>query len=546
VHGLMMDWPLLTPSLIEFAAQHHGGTEIVSRTVEGPIHRYTYREAHARTRQLANALIRLGIKQGDRVATLAWNGYRHLELYYAISGTGAVCHTINPRLFHEQIEYIINHAADRFIFIDLSFVKLLETLQARLTSVEGFVIMTDQAHMPQTRLANTVCYETLIADEAQHSDWPLLDENTAAALCYTSGTTGNPKGTLYSHRAIVLHAFGLCAADSAMALSSCETVLPAVSMFHVHAWGIPYAAAMCGAKLVLPGPKLDGQNLYELIESERVTVTAGVPTVWLSLLAHVGKTGKKLNYLRRINIGGAAAPLSIIKTLEEQYSVMVVHAWGMTEMSPLGTTGRLLPKIAELTSEDRYSFKLKQGRAIYGVELKIIDDAGIALPHDGNSVGHLLARGPWVASAYYEDPEATATAFDEHGWLRTGDVASIDADGHVQLVDRSKDLIKSGGEWISSIDLENTAMTHPGVTEAAAIAVPHEKWGERPLLVVVPREGASISAEEIRAFLKPRVAGWSLPDRIVFVEELPHTATGKVNKRELRGIYAKYPPLTKN
>lgn len=539
MRGLMMDFPLLTPSLLRFAAQHHGSTEIVSRTVEGPVHRYTYRDAYARAQKLVNALLHLGVSQGDRVATLAWNGYRHFELYYAVGGVGAVCHTINPRLFHEQIEYIVNHAADRFIFIDLSFVKLLESLQARLTSVEGYVIMTDHAHMPQTALPNAICYEALIADKSQLFDWPQLDENTAAALCYTSGTTGNPKGTLYSHRAIVLHAFGLCAADSAMALSSHETVLPAVSMFHVHAWGIPYAAAMCGAKLVLPGPNLDGQNLYELMESERVTVTAGVPTVWLGLLAHLGKTGKKFNYLRCINIGGAAAPLSIIKILEEQYNVMVVHAWGMTEMSPVGTTGRLLPKIAELPREQRYQFKLKQGRAIYGVDLKIIDDAGTALPHDGTSAGHLLVRGPWVASAYYEDAAASAAAFDEDGWFRTGDVASIDADGHVQLVDRSKDLIKSGGEWISSIDLENIVMTHSEVVEAAAIALPHEKWGERPLLVVVPREAATVSAEEIRSFLKPRVAGWSLPDEIVFVEELPHTATGKVNKRALREIYAK-------
>lgn len=542
----MMDWPLLTPSLIRFAAQHHGSTEIVSRTTEGPIHRYTYRDAYARTQQLANALTRLGVRQGERVATLAWNGHRHFELYYAIGGIGAICHTINPRLFHKQIQYIINHAADRFIFVDLSFVKLLESLQERLTAVEGYVIMTDHAHMPQTTLPNAICYEALIADEPQLFDWPQLDENTAAALCYTSGTTGDPKGTLYSHRAVVLHAFGLCAADSAMALSSRETVLPAVSMFHVHAWGIPYSAAMCGAKLVLPGPNLDGQSLYELMESERVTVTAGVPTVWLGLLAYVGKTGKKFNHLRCINIGGAAAPLSMIKTLEEQYSVLVVHAWGMTEMSPVGTTGRLLPKIAELPREQRYPFKLKQGRAIYGVDLKVVDDAGTPLPHDGNSVGHLLVRGPWIASAYYENAEASAAAFDEHGWFRTGDIASIDADGHVQLVDRSKDLIKSGGEWISSIDLENAAMTHPGVAQAAAIAVPHEKWGERPLLVVVRREGAIVTAEEIRSFLKPRVAKWALPDEIVFVEELPHTATGKVSKRELRQTYVKRSLPTKN
>ncbi len=542
----MMDFPLLTPSLLRFAAQHHGTTEIVSRSVEGPIHRYTYHDAYARTQKLANALVRLGVRQGDRVATLAWNGYRHLELYYAVGGMGAVCHTINPRLFHKQIEYIVNHAADRFIFVDLSFVKLLESLQERLTRVEGYVIMTDQAHMPQTTLPNAVCYETLIGDEPQQFAWPQLDENTAAALCYTSGTTGNPKGTLYSHRAIVLHAFALCAADSAMALSSRETVLPAVSMFHVHAWGIPYGAAMCGAKLVLPGPNLDGQNLYELMESERVTLTAGVPTVWLGLLAYMGKTGKKFSHLRCINIGGAAAPLSMIRTLEEQYDVLVVHAWGMTEMSPVGTTGRLLPKIAELAPEQRYQFKLKQGRAIYGVDLKIVDDAGAPLPHDGESVGHLLVRGPWIASAYYEEAEASAAAFDEDGWFRTGDVASIDADGHVQLIDRSKDLIKFGGEWISSMELENTAMAHPGVAEVAAIAVPHNKWGEKPLLLVVRRKGATVTAEEMRSFMRQRVAKWALPNEVEFVEELPHTATGKVSKRQLREVYAKRSSLTKN
>ncbi len=540
VHGLMMDTPLLTPSLIEYAADYHGDTEIVSRSVEGPIHRYTYRDSYARIQRLANALTRLGVREGDRVATMAWNGYRHFELYFAISGIGAICHTINPRLFHGQIEYIVNHAEDRFIFADITFVELLESLRGRLAPVEGYVIMTEAAHMPETPLPDAMCYETLLEREPDRFDWPSLDENTASAMCYTSGTTGNPKGTVYSHRSTVLHSLSCCTVDHAMALSSWATVMPVVPMFHVHAWGIPYGAPACGAKLVLPGPKLDGASLYELLEGERVTLTAGVPTVWLGLLEYLRESDNKLNHLRDVLIGGAAAPLSVIREFEEEHGIEVIHAWGMTEMSPVGTPGRLKKKFGTLSPEARHQIKRKQGRAIYGVELKIVDDQGARLPHDGESVGQLMVRGPWIARAYYQDPDATAAAFDDEGWFATGDVATIDPEGHVHVTDRVKDLIRSGGEWISSIDLENAAVGHPDVAEAAVIAVAHPKWGERPLLVAVPREGAHPTGEAVVDFLRDKVAKWWLPDDVVFVDELPHTATGKVSKLELRERFADY------
>lgn len=535
-----MDWPLLTPSLIKHAAEYHGDTEIVSRTVEGPVHRYTYRDSYTRTKKLANALRRLGAGEGDRVATMAWNGFRHFELYYAISGIGAVCHTINPRLFEDQIDYIVNHARDRYIFVDLSFVGILESLRPRLESVERYVILTDDENMPETRLKDAISYEALIDGEPEDFEWPALDENQASALCYTSGTTGNPKGTLYSHRSTLLHTFSTCTADHPLALSSRETVLPVVPMFHVHAWGVPYGAPMCGAKLVLPGAKLDGKSLYELLEAERVTLTAGVPTVWFGLLDYLRESGQRLNHLRCINIGGAAPPISMIQAFEEDYGVPVVHAWGMTEMSPVGTTGRLKGKFNDLPASERYRIKRKQGRAIFGVEMKIVDDEGQSMPHDGAAQGQLLVRGPWVASAYFEDDEASRAGFDADGWFRTGDVANIDADGHVEITDRAKDLIKSGGEWISSIDLENTAMAHPAVAEAAAIAMPHPKWGERPFLVIVRKVGDEVTAEEIRAFLAERIAKWWVPDEVAFVDELPHTATGKVSKRQLRQTFASH------
>ena len=538
MYGLMMETPLLTSSLIAYAADYHGDAEIVSRTVEGPIQRTTYAQTHARARRLANALLGLGIRRGDRVATMAWNGYRHLELYFGISGLGAVCHTVNPRLFGDQIVYIVNHAEDRLIFLDLSFVEPLESLQRRLRPVEGYVIMTDPAHMPQTSLPGAICYETLIGEQADVFAWPLLEEGLAAGLCYTSGTTGSPKGTLYSHRSMVLHSFSCCTADHPLAASCREVILPVVPMFHVQAWGIPYAAALSGAKLVLPGPKLDGESLHELLEQERVTITAGVPTVWLGLLEYLRETGKTLDHLECLTVGGAAAPLSLIRAFEEDFGVEVVHAWGMTETGPVATTGRLKRKFRDRPMGERHKIKLKQGRALYGVEMKIVDDAGRRLPHDGKTAGQLMVRGPWVASAYYRDEDASAAAFDEDGWFATGDVVTIDGDGHIHITDRSKDLIKSGGEWISSIDLENAAVDHPAVAEAAAIALPHPKWGERPLLIVVRREDAEVTGAQLRAFLAEKVAKWWLPDEVVFVDDLPHTATGKISKLKLRERFA--------
>ncbi len=538
--GLMMDTPLLITSLIRFAAEYHGDTEIVSRTLEGPLHRYTYSDAYQRIQKLANALHKFGIRPGDRVATLAWNGYRHFELYYAISSMGAVCHTINPRLFHEQIDYIVNHADDRVIFIDLPFVELVEELQKKLTTVEAYVVMTDAAHMPETTLKEAVDYESFIADETDSYDWPMLDENTAASLCYTSGTTGNPKGVLFSHRSTVLHSFSICHADATLALSSSTTVLPVVPMFHVHAWGIPYGAVMSGSKLVFAGAKLDGKSLYELFESERVTITAGVPTVWLGLIEYMKSSGKKFSHLDSIVIGGSAAPLSMIKDLEEGFGVSVMQAWGMTEISPVGTNGRLKGKYQDLPADERHAIKTAQGRAKFGVDLKIVDDEGRYLPHDGTTSGELLVRGPWVAQAYFKDEEASKLSHDNEGWMRTGDVGTIDADGHLRLTDRTKDLIKSGGEWISSIELENAAIGHPAVAEAAAIAVAHPKWTERPLLFVVPLGEAEVDGEEIMEFLKDKVAKWWLPDDIIFVEALPHTATGKIHKLRLREQYRDY------
>jgi len=534
----MMDSPLSTSSLIVYAARQHGDTEIVSRSVEGPIHRTTYAEAEARAGRLAKALRDLGVGDGDRIATLAWNGHRHLELYFGVAGLGAVCHTINPRLFADQLVYIINHAEDRYLFLDLTFVGLLEGLHERLPGVEGYVIMTDAEHMPETSLPSVLCYETLIAAQDAGYDWPRLDENQASALCYTSGTTGNPKGVLYSHRSTVLHSFSCCAADHPLAISCRSVVLPVVPMFHVQAWGIPYAAAMAGAKLVLPGPGLDGASLHDLLDTERVTVTAGVPTIWFGLLDYLAKTGKTLEHLNCLTAGGAAAPLSMIEAFEETHGVEVIHAWGMTETSPVATTGRLKRKFLDLPRAEKRKIKLTQGRAVYGIEIQIVDDDGRTLPHDGQTAGQIMVAGPWVASAYFRDEEATAAALDGAGWFATGDVATIDADGHVHITDRSKDLIKSGGEWISSIDLENAAMGHPEVAEAAAIALPHPKWGERPLLVIVRRDEGTVTAGELRDFLAARVAKWWLPDEVTFVDELPHTATGKISKLQLRERFA--------
>ena len=536
MHGLMMDMPLLIPSLIRHGAQCHGSVEIVSQTVEGPIHRYTYADAYARIRRLANALEAIGVGRGDRVATLAWNGYRHFELYYGISGIGAVCHTVNPRLFEDQIAYIINHAADRFIFLDLTFVPLLEELRDRIPSVEGFIVMTDEAHMPETSLPNAVCYETLLDDQPAEYAWPLLDERTASALCYTSGTTGNPKGVLYSHRSTVIHSLGILI--SSIAMRSTDTVLPVVPMFHVQSWGVPHAAPVVGAKLVFAGPHTDGETLQRLFADEQVTMSLGVPTIWLGLLDYLRASGKRIDSLRMFLSGGAAPPLSMIEAYENDYGVDVNHGWGMTETSPVAAAGIDRKVLEPLAHDARLREKLKQGQVLFGVEMKIVDDDGNRLPHDGAATGELLVRGPWVTSGYFDDDEANAVAFDAEGWFRTGDVCAIDPTGHMMITDRIKDLIKSGGEWISSIDLENTAMGHPDVAEAAAIAMPHPKWTERPMLVVVPRDGAALTRDDVLAYLDGKIVKWWMPDDVVFTDELPHTATGKVSKRRLRERYA--------
>ena len=536
--GLMMDTPLLIPSLIGHAARCHAEVEICSLTVEGPIHRYGWGECYGRVQRLANALGSLGVEPGDRIATLAWNGYRHLELYYGVSGMGAVCHTVNPRLFKEQIVYIINHAADRFIFTDLSFVALLEGMLDEIGGVAGFIIMTDETHMPATTLPNALCYETLLAAEEAAYDWPEFDERTASALCYTSGTTGNPKGTLYSHRSTVLHALGILIGS--FNLRGDDVVLPVVPMFHVQSWGIPHAAPLVGAKLVFNGPNVDGETLQRLFEDERVTVSLGVPTIWLGLLDYLRSSGKRIDSLRMLISGGAAPPLAMIEAFERDYGTPINHGWGMTETSPVAAAGINPRRLDGLSADDRIRIKLKQGQALYGVEMKIVDDDGHRLPHDGKAAGELCVRGPWVMSGYYNDPAANAEAFDGEGWFRTGDVASIEPDHHIQITDRAKDLIKSGGEWISSIDLENTAMGHPDVAEAAAIAMPHPKWGERPLLVVVPRPGAALAKDDVIAYLTGKVAGWWLPDDVVFTDEIPHTATGKIAKIRLRETYKDY------
>jgi fatty-acyl-CoA synthase len=543
LRGLMMDTPLLVSSLIAHADRFHGDTEIVSRTIEGPdkngagaIHRYTYSDAHKRSKRLAQALARLGVKQGDRVGTLAWNGYRHFELYYAVSGMGAVVHTVNPRLFPEQLVYIVNHAEDSYVFFDLTFVPLVEKLAPSCKGVKGWVAMTDRAHMPQANLPNLLCYEDLLAREDGNYEWPQLDEWTAAGLCYTSGTTGNPKGVLYAHRSTVLHAYASSLPD-VFNCSARTVILPVVPMFHVNAWGTPYYAPLNGAKLVFPGAALDGKSLYELFETEKVSVSAGVPTVWLALLAFMKDGRRKFSTLKRIVVGGSACPPAMITAFREEYGVQCQHAWGMTEMSPLGTLCTLKAKHEALPREEKQEIECKQGRAIYGVEMKIVDGEGRELPRDGKAFGDLLVRGPWVLREYFKGEGGSPL---RDGWFPTGDVATIDADGYMQITDRSKDVIKSGGEWISSIDLENIAVAHPAIAEAAVIGVRHPKWDERPLVVAVKKAGASVTREDLLKFYEGKVAKWWMPDDVVFVEQLPHTATGKLLKTKLRQDYKDY------
>lgn len=536
--GQMMHMPLLISSLIRHAARHAADTEIVSKRVEGDLHRTTWGEVERRARQVAQALKRLGCTEGDRVATLAWNGYRHLELYYGASGSGLVLHTINPRLFPEQIGWIANDAADRVLCFDLTFLPLVEKLAPALKSVKHLVLLTDRAHMPalaaDSPLAGLLCYEDLVEAESGDYAWPVLDENAASSICYTSGTTGHPKGAVFSQRSTVLHAYGSALPD-AMDCSARDVILPVVPMFHVNAWGLPYSGALVGAKLVLPGPHLDGKSLYELFESEKVSFSAGVPTVWLGLLTYMKTNGLKFSTFKRTVIGGSACPPAMMKTLQDDFGVEVIHAWGMTELSPLGTLSKLTAKQDALPREAQQRLLEKQGRVIYGIDMAIIDDDGKALPWDGVAAGNLVVRGPWVISNYFGHAESPLVTVDgEPGWFPTGDVATIDADGFMQITDRSKDVIKSGGEWISSIDLENIAMAHPAVHEAAAIACRHPKWDERPLLVVVPKPGASVTREELLGFFEGKIAKWQIPDDVVLVAEIPHTATGKVQKLKLR------------
>ena len=534
MNGLMMQQPLLISSLIVHAERHHGEQEVVSRRVEGDIHRTTYKELASRSRRMAKAVAALGVKPGQTVATLAWNGYRHMELYYAVSGGGAVLHTLNPRLHPDQVVYIADHAEDQAIFFDMTFLPLVEAVAARLKTVKHFVAMTDRAHMPaSSKIPNLLCYEDLLDAQDDQYDWPQFDENAASSLCYTSGTTGNPKGALYSHRSTMLHT--LCAATpDALNCGAADTILPVVPMFHVNAWGLPYVACMVGAKLVFPGPGLDGKSLYELFESEKVTLSAGVPTVWQGLLAYVEANKLKFSTMKRSVIGGSACPPAMIRTFTEQYGVHVMHAWGMTEMSPLGTVASFKAKHLGMTQEERYAVMAKQGHAIFGVDMKIIDAEGKDLPWDGKNSGELLVRGPWILAQYFKGEGGNPLV---DGWFPTGDVALIDADGYMQITDRSKDVIKSGGEWIGSIDIENIAMAHPAVAMAACIAAFHPKWDERPLLVVVKKPGAEVTRDEMLKFFDGKIAKWWTPDDVVFTDAIPLGATGKMQKNKLREMF---------
>ena len=538
--GLMQSQPLLISGLIEFAARHHGDAEIVSRRVEGDLHRYTYKDSALRAKKVAGALDALNLAFGDRVATLAWNGYRHFELYYGVSGSGRVLHTINPRLHPDQIAWIANHAEDQVLCFDLSFLPLVQAVHARCTTVRHYIALCDEDKLPQdSGVPNLISYESWIAQQSGDYHWPTFDENSASSMCYTSGTTGNPKAALYSHRSTTLHAYAAALPD-VMCLSARDSVLPVVPMFHVNAWGIPYSAALTGCKLVFPGPALDGKSVYELMEAEGVTFAAGVPTVWQMLLNHVKTNGLKFSSLNRTVIGGSACPPAMITAFQEGYGVSVMHAWGMTEMSPLGTLCSLKNKHLHLPHDEQMHILEKQGRAVYGVEMKIVGADGSEQPWDGKTYGDLLVRGPWILDSYYKGECPLVKDADGVGWFPTGDVATIDADGYMQITDRSKDVIKSGGEWISSIDIENIAMAHPAVAMAACVGMPHPKWDERPIVVVVRRPGQELTREELLAFYEGKTAKWQIPDDVVFVDAIPLGATGKMLKTRLREQLADY------
>ena len=539
MHGLMMDTPLLISSIVENADINFHNREIVSVTADESLHRYTYKDCFRRVRKLANALEKLGLSHGDRVATMAWNDYRHLEAYYAIGGAGYVCHTINPRLFPEQIVFMINHAEDKWLMIDPLFIPLIEKIASEIQNVKGFIVMGDEDTIKNTTLNNVISYESFIKEESDEYKWPLLDERSAMGLCYTSGTTGDPKGVLYNHRATILHAYALIAPD-AMNLSNRDCILPVVPLFHVNSWGSPYGAMMVGSKIVYPGPKMaDGETLYNLMEEEKVTVSLGVPTVWMVLLQYAAKHNKKLNSLQRTIIGGAAVPESMIRDFQDHHDVFVQQAWGMTEMTPLGTVMSLKHGMEDLTNDELVSLQTKQGRGMFGVEMRIVDDNQEVLPWDGIAYGALQVKGPWICSDYYK-LDGSAQAHTDDGWFDTGDVAKIDPEGYMQITDRTKDVIKSGGEWISSIEIENTAMGHPAIAEAAVIGVAHEKWTERPLLVAVKVKDQKISKKEVLSFLDGKIAKWWMPDDVIFIEEIPHTATGKIKKTALREQFVDY------